>query len=184
MTRPTPALAMAAALLLVTTLARTDRGTPTIETALTPPPWPPGAVKTCKALTLHHLQQAEWEVLIQAYDFRDADLADTLLDLHRRGVAVRILLDTLAAREGQGPRLAAAGIPIATDAEGAGIAHNKIAIIDRKVTLSGSYNWTAGGATKNAENVLAVTDPTTADTYRANFLLHAAHSKPFPTRGP
>lgn len=67
-----------------------------------------------------------------------------------------------ARQEGVGA-IAAAGIPIWIDAS-ARVAHEKALIIDRNVTIMGSYNWSKGAAS-NSEDLNVVTSPEVAETY-------------------
>jgi phosphatidylserine/phosphatidylglycerophosphate/cardiolipin synthase-like enzyme len=69
-----------------------------------------------------------------------------------------------------------AGIPVLIDGEHA-IAHNKIIIIDGRVVITGSFNFTKQAEQNNAENLLVIRDPTIANRYIANWQLHAEHSE-------
>jgi phosphatidylserine/phosphatidylglycerophosphate/cardiolipin synthase-like enzyme len=57
------------------------------------------------------------------------------------------------------------------------IAHAKSMIIDGKVTLTGSMNWT-GGAAYNSENLNLVASPTIAAAYAGNWHQRLALSLP------
>src|SRR5271166_1587424 len=63
--------------------------------------------------------------------------------------------------------LAAAGIPVWIDAR-ARIAHEKALVIDRHVTVMGSYNWSAGAAW-NSEDMNVVTSAEVAEAYAAHW---------------
>jgi phosphatidylserine/phosphatidylglycerophosphate/cardiolipin synthase-like enzyme len=69
-------------------------------------------------------------------------------------------------KEGLSP-IAAAGIPIWIDAS-ARIAHEKARIIDRRVTIMGSYNFSAGAAW-NSEDMNVVTSAEVAEAYAAHW---------------
>ena len=69
-----------------------------------------------------------------------------------------------------------AGIPVWIDAR-ARIAHEKALIIDRRVTIMGSYNFSAGAAW-NSEDMNIVTSPAVAEAYAAHWqsrLARAVH---------
>jgi phosphatidylserine/phosphatidylglycerophosphate/cardiolipin synthase-like enzyme len=72
-------------------------------------------------------------------------------------------LDALRAPRRRWRGVAAAGIPIWIDAS-ATVAHEKAPIIDRRVTIMGSYNWSKGGAF-NSEDMNVVTWSEVAETY-------------------
>lgn len=47
--------------------------------------------------------------------------------------------------------------------------HNKYCIIDEKILITGSYNWTIKATTLNRENILIIEDEATAKAYKDNF---------------
>ena len=58
------------------------------------------------------------------------------------------------------------------------IAHNKIAIIDQKVVVTGSYNFTNQAEHENAENLVVIKGhPEMLAMYRQNFMAHKSHSQ-------
>ena len=52
---------------------------------------------------------------------------------------------------------------------GPGLLHDKFAVIDERVVLTGSYNWTAAAENKNAENLLIIKDKVIARKYTDQF---------------
>jgi len=50
-----------------------------------------------------------------------------------------------------------------------GIAHNKVMIIDGLLTLTGSFNFTNAGDSRNAKNVLIIEDRELANLYKSNW---------------
>jgi hypothetical protein len=77
------------------------------------------------------LTGAKKSVLVQAYSFTSAPIAKALVDAHRRGVEVKVILDrsNRTAHYSAATFLAHAGIPVWIDAQHA-IAHDKVMIID------------------------------------------------------
>lgn len=57
------------------------------------------------------------------------------------------------------------------------IAHNKVMIIDDRIVITGSFNFTKAAEEKNAENLLIIDSPALAAKYVANFEAHRKHSK-------
>ena len=49
------------------------------------------------------------------------------------------------------------------------IMHNKFCIIDDKIVITGSYNWTYYAENKNWENIIAILNANIASKYNANF---------------
>lgn len=89
------------------------------------------------------------------------DLAEALLQAHRRGVAVRIISDDEKAGDTGSDVLALgrAGVPVRVDATPDHM-HNKFAIFDGRALLTGSFNWTRSAVRANRENVIVTDDPT------------------------
>ena len=47
--------------------------------------------------------------------------------------------------------------------------HNKFAIFDGKLLVTGSYNWTDSGERFNHENVVILDDPAVVQRYKDSF---------------
>jgi phosphatidylserine/phosphatidylglycerophosphate/cardiolipin synthase-like enzyme len=92
-----------------------------------------------------------------------------LIHAHERGVDVRLVADRRAPCDLQEgiEAMAAAGIPVWIDAR-VRIAHEKALVIDRRVTIEGSYNFSAGAA-RNSEDLNVVTSPEVAEAYAAHW---------------
>jgi len=56
-----------------------------------------------------------------------------------------------------------------THGKGRGIMHNKFAIFDGKLTVTGSYNWTNNAELYNYENAVFITDPNAIMQYQKEF---------------
>lgn len=126
----------------------------------------------CAAVAL-----AQKTVRVQAYSFTSVPVAAALIAAARRGVDVRILLDSGMSGE-RGSQLAvcrAAGIEVLLDDRHA-IAHNKIVLVDDEVVLTGSFNFSAAAEHSNAENLLILHDRALAALYHDNWQLHHGHS--------
>jgi phosphatidylserine/phosphatidylglycerophosphate/cardiolipin synthase-like enzyme len=100
------------------------------------------------------LDSAKKSIEVQAYSFTSAPIAKALVDAHKRGVQVRVIIaksqETL---HYSAATFLAAGIPVHID-KAFRIAHNKIMIIDKTDVITGSFNFTKAAAESNAENCL------------------------------
>jgi phosphatidylserine/phosphatidylglycerophosphate/cardiolipin synthase-like enzyme len=134
----------------------------------------------CTDAVVKALDHATNTVLVQAYSFTSAPIAKALVDAHRRGVKVTVILDKSQRTENysEADFLLHADIPTFIDARHA-IAHNKIMVIDAQTVLTGSFNFTKAAEENNAENLLVIHDPALAATYIANWHLHERHSEPY-----
>jgi phosphatidylserine/phosphatidylglycerophosphate/cardiolipin synthase-like enzyme len=138
----------------------------------------------CTERIVNAIGEAKTSILVQAYSFTSAPIAKALLDAHRRGVRVEVILDKSQRSEKYSAAdfLANQGVPTMIDAEHA-ISHNKVMIIDNELVITGSFNFTKAAQKKNAENVLIIRDKALADQYSQNWQVHAQHSQPYVGRG-
>ena len=138
----------------------------------------------CTEAVVNELDAAKATVLVQAYSFTSAPIAKALVDAHKRGVDVRVILDRSQRTEkySEADFLVNMGIPTWIDAQHA-IAHNKVMVIDGETVLTGSFNFTKAAEEHNAENLLVIRDKALADKYAANWKAHLDHSEPYAGRG-
>ena len=127
------------------------------------------------------INNAQRNILVQAYLLTDDTIANALIRAHKRGVNVEVLLDAQMvsnARGSDGVRLYEAGIPVRLETRYEN-AHNKIMIFDHDTAnaavVTGSYNFTYGAQRSNAENVVIIRQsPTVIKRYVDNWRAHAA----------
>jgi hypothetical protein len=126
-------------------------------------------------------QPGKTEILLQAYSFTSKPIAQALIQAHKRGVRISAVLD----KSNRSQKYSAAtflrnmGIPVFIDDKHA-IAHNKIMIIDDRVVITGSFNFTTAAENRNAENLLILEDlPEITRAYRENFQNHLKHAVPY-----
>ncbi len=134
----------------------------------------------CTEAIVNALDAAKKSVLVQAFSFTSWRIAEGLVEAHRRGVKVEVILDKTELLKGRGSKagtLAKAGIPISVDgAHDPGVAHNKVMVIDGQIVITGSFNFTNAAEAHNAENLLIIDDKGVADRYAENWRRHRAHS--------
>jgi phosphatidylserine/phosphatidylglycerophosphate/cardiolipin synthase-like enzyme len=138
----------------------------------------------CTQVIVQALGAAKGTALVQAYSFTSAPIAKALLDAHKRGVQVQVILDKSQRREkySSADFLANQGVPTMIDANHA-IAHNKVIVIDGELVLTGSFNFTKAAQEKNAENLMVIRDTSVAAQYTQNWETHRQHSQPYVGRG-
>lgn len=134
----------------------------------------------CTQAVVDALNAATKSVLVQAYSFTSVPIAAALAACHQRGLDVRIILDRsdLNERTSVLYTLAAFRPTLLIDSAHA-IAHNKVMVIDSSLVITGSFNFTTNAEFHNAENLVFIPDVSLAAAYTANWLAHAAHSRPF-----
>jgi phosphatidylserine/phosphatidylglycerophosphate/cardiolipin synthase-like enzyme len=121
--------------------------------------------------------------LVQAYSFTSTPIAQALLEAHKRGVKVEVILDKSQRKASytSASFLANSRIPTFIDDVHA-IAHNKVMVIDGKIVITGSFNFTKAAESKNAENLLILQSPELAQIYTENWNRHREHSEPYAPR--
>jgi phosphatidylserine/phosphatidylglycerophosphate/cardiolipin synthase-like enzyme len=134
----------------------------------------------CTEAVVSNLNKATNTVLVQAYSFTSAPIAQALVDAEKRGVKVQVILDKSQRTEkySEADFLLHEGVPTWIDAKHA-IAHNKIMIIDGKTVITGSFNFTKAAENENAENLLVIHDAALATTYTTNWQAHLKHSEAY-----
>ena len=134
----------------------------------------------CTEAIVKELGRAKRFVLVQAYSLTSAPIAKALLDAHRYGVKVEILLDKSQKmdRLSSADFLARTGIPTRMDTAHAA-AHNEVMIIDAEIVITGSFPFTKAAEEQNAENLLIIRNRAVAETYIKNYLEHSRHSEPY-----
>jgi len=152
----------------------------------TPPTWqvyfsPNGG---CTDAIVRELNKAKSTVLVQAFSFTSAPIAKALLNAHKRGVKVEVLLDKSQRTDqySSATFLFNAGILTKIDSQHA-IAHNKVMIVDGETVITGSFNFTKKAEESNAENLLVIRDNKLAERYTRNWQEHAGHSEVYVGRG-
>ena len=134
----------------------------------------------CTDAVVKEIAAARSTILVQAYSFTSAPIAKAIVEAHKRGVDVQVVLD----RSNRTEKYSSAdfvvhmGIPVRIDAQHA-IAHNKVMVIDGQVVITGSFNFTKNAEESNAENLLVIRSPDLAAKYAANWKVHADHSEPY-----
>lgn len=111
---------------------------------------------------------AKKTILVAAYEFTSADVAQALADAVTRGVKVWVVMDDQAERSkySQSKWLLAHGVAVRINKNYA-IFHHKFLVIDGDTVETGSFNYTKGAAEKNAENALVLRGvPDVALAYR------------------
>lgn len=150
----------------------------TVEAAFTP--W-----DNIEAMLLAEIARAQRQVLVQAYILTSKPFTKALIQAHRRGVEVSLLIDTgQLNKTGQAclSLLQSAGVKVTLESRYKN-AHNKVIVIDAMTedatVITGSYNFTWSAQNKNAENILILRrNPPLAAVYAANWMRHFKDAEP------
>jgi phosphatidylserine/phosphatidylglycerophosphate/cardiolipin synthase-like enzyme len=130
----------------------------------------------CTSAIIKELEKANNSILVQAYSFTSAPIAEALLNAFKRGVKVEVILDKRQkTQKSKATFFIDKGIPVMIDVKH-DKAHNKVMVIDRETVITGSFNLSEAAEEKNAENLLIIHDRKLAEMYVKNWLEHAQHS--------
>lgn len=124
----------------------------------------------CTDLIVKELEKAQTSIKVQAYSFTSLPIGEALIRAHQRGVKVRVILDksNLKDKHSLLRLFEKNSIPVFIDSA-TGIAHNKVMIIDERVVLTGSFNFTKAAETRNAENIILIQNEELSRYYSTNW---------------
>lgn len=150
---------------------------------------------TSNGIISFYLQQTNTSAHIALFVYSDQTISDTLAEVSERGVAdIKLLVDPDFYRQayskaydalgvcptpGTGKRksriqvnpwrnpITSVGFPVAPAGD-RGV-HSKMAIIDGRLTIAGSHNWSNAGNYSNDETLIAIDNPIVAAHYEREF---------------
>ncbi len=120
---------------------------------------------------IENINQAEAFINIAMYIFTDREIAIPLVKARERGVKVRLYLDQdqVDYKYSQSRFLVQKGIKTRISTNNY-IMHNKFAIIDNRLLLTGSYNWTFSANNRNDENLMVIDAPEIIEIFQNQFI--------------
>lgn len=132
----------------------------------------------CQDAIITELSKAQKTVDIAMYYLTSREIAQELVKAKDRGVKVRIVLDQSQETQtySKSRYLIKRGFEVKYHV-GSGIMHNKFAIFDGKVLITGSFNWTPTANEKNEENLLIMADNDLIKKYQDRFEYLWEHSR-------
>ena len=116
------------------------------------------------------LRNARERIVFMAFSFTHPRIGDALLERARAGVEIHGVVERSGAEApvSQFDRLRRAGIDVLKDGNPYNM-HHKVFVIDRRVVIFGSYNFSRNAEQDNDENFLIVADPAMAARFEAEF---------------
>lgn len=107
---------------------------------------------------------------ICVFTISDNYISDTIIQKYKDGIKIRIITDNDKCNDAGSEiyDLSMKNIPVKTDNSPAHM-HHKFVVIDKMITITGSYNWTKSAARENQENILALNDERIASFYLKEF---------------
>jgi phosphatidylserine/phosphatidylglycerophosphate/cardiolipin synthase-like enzyme len=114
---------------------------------------------------------AQESVYFMAYSFTSDDIAQAMLDCARVGVTVAGVFDESQVKSNRGgeyDNLHSNGLDVRLDGNPDRM-HHKVIIIDGRIVITGSYNFSASAETRKDENTLIIHSLEIASHYLAEF---------------
>ncbi len=124
----------------------------------------------CLTAIIDRIKKAKQSILLCVYTISDDRISENLVMQHRKGVDVKIITDNNK-RFDEGSDidfLVKSGIPVKIDTSEAHM-HNKFAVFDDKISITGSYNWTRSAEKYNNENILETDSKKIASAFITEF---------------
>lgn len=116
------------------------------------------------------LAAAEKSIDVCVFAFTDARLVEVLVNAHKRGVRVRMIVDdrmTLMTSS-KAAYMIEQGVEVMMDNSPFHM-HHKFALVDDRVLLSGSFNWTVQAQRSNRENIQITSESSMIRAFREEF---------------
>jgi phosphatidylserine/phosphatidylglycerophosphate/cardiolipin synthase-like enzyme len=124
----------------------------------------------CQGAVITEINKAQKSIDVAIYSFTSREIAQALVEAESRHIKVRIVLDKAQKNErySKSRYLISKGLDVKYHS-GPGLMHNKFAVIDGQVLLTGSFNWTASAEERNDENLLIILDKELSEKYADRF---------------
>jgi len=123
----------------------------------------------CEAQIIWWINRANISIYVLIYSFTLDSISNALINAYNRGVDVKIVFERdQVTKYSEYQKLKAAGVPVRNDTN-PGLMHNKVMIIDGKIVLTGSFNWSVSAERRNNENLIVIRSIYVARVYEEEF---------------
>jgi len=117
---------------------------------------------------VNSIDEARLTIDVAAYSLSLNSVRYALINAHKRGVNVRVVMESTNMDRSDPQALIAAGIPIVGD-EQQGLMHDKFIVIDKSEVWLGSMNFTDSGAYDDNNNLMRILSTKLAENYTVEF---------------
>jgi len=125
---------------------------------------------SCDKLLVDLIDRAKHRIHVAIFTFTSDVLAEALIRAHMRGVEVLVVLelDQVSVRGSEYGRLRSSGVNVRVDGNPS-LMHHKFMVIDDKIVVTGSYNWSAAAEDRNDENLVVIISEKINQSYEREF---------------
>ena len=123
----------------------------------------------CGNKVMEVLSGAQESIDFMCFTFTHDGIGDAIVDAHDRGVAVRGVFEKFQRSKWcEYEKLFSNDVPVKWDSNSKNM-HHKVFIVDKKIVVTGSFNPTKAGDTKNDENIMVIYDEEIAGRFLSEF---------------
>ena len=124
----------------------------------------------CSLQIISAINSAEESVDIAVYSFTLDSIADALVRAEQRGVEVGVVFDYVQSfnEYSEDETLERSGVYVIRK-KGDGLMHNKFLVVDERLVVTGSFNYSRSADTKNDENLVFIYNKDVAEKYSREF---------------
>jgi phosphatidylserine/phosphatidylglycerophosphate/cardiolipin synthase-like enzyme len=121
-------------------------------------------------IILERLKKAKQSVYFMAFSFTSDKLADTMITLKKNGIKVSGIIEKIGSntKDSEYIKLRIEGINVRLDKNKYRM-HHKVIIIDEKILITGSYNFSKNANEKNDENIIILNNNEITKLYIEEF---------------
>jgi len=123
----------------------------------------------CEDQVIYWISRANKSVHVLIYSFTLDSVGDALMTAYNRDIEVRVVFEKKEiSRYSEYERLKEAGLSVRNDTN-SDLMHDKIMIIDSRIVLAGSFNWSENAEENNNENLIIIRGVYVAEIYEEEF---------------
>ncbi len=123
----------------------------------------------CSGVVVRWISRANRSIDLAIYSFTLDTISRALIEAKERGVRVRVIMEAERIdRYSEYGRLKAAGVEVRPDGNRY-LMHDKFMVIDGRVVLTGSFNYTWSADRRNDENLVVIEDERVARAFESEF---------------
>jgi phosphatidylserine/phosphatidylglycerophosphate/cardiolipin synthase-like enzyme len=127
-------------------------------------------VDDCSSIIVKLIDSAEKYAYGAIYSFTLDSLGDALIRARDRGADVKVVIEREQAevKGSEYEKLLEAGVDVRLDGNQY-LMHHKFMIVDGRIVVTGSYNWSYSAEERNDENLIVISNPDVVRFYEAEF---------------
>jgi len=129
------------------------------------------ALMDCSSTIKYWIGRANKSIHVMVYSFTLDEIAEALIAAKEGGVDVKVVIERENAygRGSEYQRLLSAGIDVRLDSNPY-LMHHKVMIVDGRIVVTGSYNWSWSAEDRNDENLVVIMDEDIAREFEEEFM--------------